>query len=88
MHNGGSSLSDMEALLNLLPFDSGLGKFSGSLLYDILKDNPKLLLDPQFRHLAGKIIAAGGHPDLGYILSLDVEESLDVLKVRPHYDFV
>ena len=79
-HNGGSSLSDMESLLSLLPFDSGLGKFSGSLLYEILKDNPKLLLDPQFRHLAGKLIGASGHPDLGFLLSQDPEESLDVLK--------
>lgn len=81
VHNGGSSSSDMESLLSLLPLDSGLGKFSGSLIYEMLKDNPKLLLDPQFRHLASKIIGASGHPDLGFLLSQDAEESLDVLKV-------
>lgn len=76
-----TSLLDVDSLLNNLPTDLLPEKLSGSLLYDVLKDNPKLLLDPQVRHLVAKILSAGGHPDLGFLLSEDAEEMLDVLKV-------
>lgn len=71
----------MDSLLNNLPMDLLPEKLSGSLLYDVLKDNPKLLLDPQVRHLVAKVLSADGHPDLGFLLSEDAEETLDVLKV-------
>lgn len=76
-----TSLLDVDSLLNNLPMDLLPEKLSGSLLYDVLKDNPKLLLDPQVRHLVAKVLSADGHPDLGFLLSEDAEETLDVLKV-------
>lgn len=75
-----TSLLDVDSLLNNLPMDLLPEKLSGGLLYDVLKDNPKLLLDPQVRHLVAKVLSADGHPDMGFLLSEDAEEMLDVLK--------
>lgn len=77
-----TSLLDVDSLLNNLPMDLLPEKLSGGLLYDVLKDNPKLLLDPQVRHLVAKVLSADGHPDMGFLLSEDAEEMLDVLKVE------
>ena len=58
----------------------GLGG-KASLLYQVFKANPKLLLDPEVRDLAKRLLLTAGQHRVSELLGQDPLEVIDVLKV-------
>jgi len=64
-------------------YDSGSGgsSFGGNLLFEILKNNPALLTNPQFARIVMKLLSSGGHPGVDFFLGVDPKDLVDVLSV-------
>jgi len=71
----------LKAILNNIKNVAALpsGEFYTKLLWKIIKNNPQLLMDPQFRRIVMKLLMPGGRSGLDLLLSEDRKDFIDVL---------
>ena len=78
-HLSGDSTSLLDDLLTA----SGLP--TDGIIYQLIRDNPKLLLNPEIRRLLIRMVEAGGRHEMDRFPDIyDVHEIIELLKVTCH----